>query len=98
MCGYYETRWYYESNVEFELGFTNQISFTSKSHNANMSRNTHPYPTHQGDELNVIVMLTRWESTTIETTGVGREVGKLSGLADLLRMSGHRRRRKGPYI
>ena len=37
MCGYYETFRYCESNIEFELGFTNWISFTSKSH---VSHNT----------------------------------------------------------
>lgn len=43
---WYATCRYYESNVEFELGFTNWLSFTSKSHNNYnyyVSHNTHTY-------------------------------------------------------
>lgn len=34
--GYHETCRYYESNIEFELGFNNWISFTSNSDHVSM--------------------------------------------------------------
>lgn len=45
-----------ESNVEFGLGFTNLITFTSMSHNTNCN-NTHTLPYYNAKTVRYIIII-----------------------------------------